>query len=325
MSKSNSISAISVVVAIYNIEKCLRACIESILSQTHKKLEVILVDDGSTDNSGKICDEFAKSDERVIVIHKANGGLSDARNFGINKATAPYITFIDGDDTIEKDYIETLYSTIHSDNSDIAVIGHNIVRKSGIVKKCSSQKITYQPEDALREILYDREVDLSAWGKLYKTTLFKKTRYPKGRLYEDSATTYKLFDSANAISVIPEAKYNYIIRSTSITNEEFSPRKFELITSTEEMCGYVIKKYPKLRQAAERRMIWAYLSTLAQLSTSKNPKRSDINRLMGYIKAHRKTVLSDKNISKRDRLSLHLTRLGFKGFSIAWKIYKRVR
>lgn len=325
MSKNNPSDKISVVVAIYNIENCLRSCIESILNQTYENLEIVLVDDGSTDASGEICDSYAKSDKRIVTIHKKNGGLSDARNSGIDIAKGRFITFIDGDDTIEKDYVSTLYDTIISDNSDISIAGHNIVRQSGIVKKCASKHKVYSPEDALREILYDREIDLSAWGKLYKTSLFEKIRYPKGKLYEDSATTYRLFDAAKAISVIPKTKYNYIIRSTSITNEAFNPRKFELITSTSEMCEYVTSKYPSLAKAAERRMMWAHLSTLAQLSNAKKPKHADIDRLMGYIKTHRKAVLSDENISKRDRLSLQLTKLGFRGFCVAWKLYKRGR
>lgn len=314
---------ISVIVPIYNVGEYVSKCIDSIIRQTYRNIEIILVDDGSTDKSGEICDLYSKKDKRIVVIHKKNGGLSDARNAGIDVAKGQFITLVDGDDYIDKDYVSLLYETLSTNSSDISVVGHKIIRASKTIIKCASRSKTYSPKEALKEILYDREIDLSAWGKLYDARLFKKIRFPVGRIYEDSATTYRLFDTARSITAIPAAKYNYIIRASSITNESFNKRKFELLTSTREMCEYIKNKYPTLEKAANRRMMWAYISTLAQLSNSKDPKRKDINSLMNYIKKHRNNVLADRNISKRDRFSLLLTKLGFRGFRIAWRIYRR--
>lgn len=325
MQKQANEPTVSVVVAIYNVSDYLKKCVDSILDQTYDKLEIILVDDGSTDNSGEICDDYEKADNRVLALHKTNGGLSDARNAGIKKSTGEYITFIDGDDYIDRDYIETLIDSIRKYDSDISIVGHKIKYPKNIYEKRASKSEVFSPEDALREILYDREIDLSAWGKLYKTSLFNGVRYPKGRLFEDSATTYLLFDKAKKISVAPKSKYNYIIRSTSITNTGFNSKKYDLIASTQEMTDFIINKYPNLKSACERRMMWAHLSTLTQLAKSKNPSKNDINKLMSYIKKQRKAILEDKNISKRDRLSLYSTYFGFTGFKLSWKIYSKGR
>ena len=209
---SNKEPLISIVVPVYKVEKFLEKCIDSIINQTYKNLEIILVDDGSPDNCGKICDEYAKKDKRIKVIHQQNGGLSAARNTGITKATGKYISFIDSDDYIEKDYIELLYTTIKQSKADIAIGSHTVIYDTGTkLQKATGEKSILKPKEVLERILYDNNIDYSAWAKLYKIELFTNIKYPEGRLFEDAATTYKLIDISKKIAVNSKSIYNYII------------------------------------------------------------------------------------------------------------------
>ena len=316
---------ITIVVPVYNVEKYLKKCIESIINQTYKNLEIILVDDGSPDNCGKICDDYKKQDSRIKVIHKKNGGLSDARNAGIDIANGEYITFIDSDDYIDDDYVELLYNAIVKDKTDMVISSHKVIYDNGtILEKETGERSILNSKEVLKRILYDEGIDLSAWAKLYKIELFRKVRYPKGRLFEDAATTYKLVDKCKNISIVSKSTYNYMIRENSITNLNFSEKKLDLIKSTEEMCDYVQNKYPDLEIACNRRLMYAYLSTLTQLARSKKrfPKEEKI--LMDYIKENRKKILKDKRVPRRDKFGIISTILGFEFYSFSWKVYKRI-
>ena len=325
MKKVSNYSLISVVIPVYKVEKYLDKCLESVINQTYEKLEIILVDDGSPDNCPKMCDEWAKKDKRIRVIHKKNGGLSDARNKGIDIATGEYITFIDSDDYVELNYVEFLYNLVKDNNAEISM-GKQYVRYSDKTLNTGTNELyVLNSHDTLDKILYSEDFDVSAWAKLYKLELFKNIRYPKGRLFEDSATTYKLIDNANTIVLKSEPIYNYIMRNDSITNETFNEKKFDLIKSTEEMCTYISNKYKDLESGCKRRLMYAYLSTLTQLIKCKKINKKYKNRIMNYIKENRKEILKDKRIPKRDRLALYVTYLGINGFSTCWKIYEKRR
>lgn len=316
---------ITVVVPVYNVEKYLKKCIDSIINQTYKNIEIILVDDGSPDNCGKICDEYAKNDQRIKVIHKENGGLSDARNAGIDVATGEYITFVDSDDYIEENCIEFLYDDIIKDNTDMAIGLHIVRYDDGTVIRKRTKKTILEPKETLKRILYDQGIDLSAWAKLYNIKLFKKVRYPKGRIFEDAATTYKLIDECNKISIDDNVVYNYIIRNDSITNEEFSKNKLQLIDSTKEMTDYIKLKYPDLEKACKRRLMYAYLSTITQLCKADKDYPEIRKMLMKYIEENKKDILRDSNIPKRDRYALILLSFGFSFYKLIWRLYDRIR
>ena len=175
-------------------------------------------------------------------------------------------------------------------------------------------------------LLYDEDLDVSAWAKLYKKELFEGIKYPKGQLFEDAATTYKLIDKANKITFESEGKYFYIIRQDSITNRRFDERKAELIKSTKQMTEYIRNKYPELKQGCDRRDMYAYLSTLMQMTKEKDIKKySKVqNEIMTYIKSNRSKILKDKRIPKRDRMALVSTFLGYRGFKISWNLYQNI-
>lgn len=316
---------ISVIVPVYNVEKYLDKCVDSIVNQTYKNLEIILVDDGSPDNCPKMCDDWARKDKRIRVIHKKNGGLSDARNAGIDCANGKYLTFIDSDDYVDKDYIEYLYYLIKKNNSDMSIASHKILNGKRISTKYKKiDEVNINSHDALQRLLYDDCLDTSAWAKMFDISLFNNIRFPVGRLYEDAATIYKLIDKCDKIELSTKPIYNYIIRNDSISQNSFSIKKLDLIKSTEEMKEYIENRYSDLNEGCNRRLMFSYLSTLSQLANSKNKYQSIEENLMKYIKNNRRSVLKDKRIPKRDKYAIYCTYFGFNFYKIIWKIYLKI-
>lgn len=210
---------ISVIIPVYKVEKYLEKCIESVLKQTYTNLQIILVDDGSPDNCGKICDEYAKKDSRIEVIHKANGGLSDARNVGINRANGRYIGFVDSDDYIKEDMYEKLINLIKEYNADVSICNlYDVIDGKEYVRNKDNGIHEYSRIDILKEILLDKNIQSYAWNKLYKKELFDEIKYPIGKKYEDIGTTFYLFEKCNKIVVTSEPEYYYLKRADSLVN-----------------------------------------------------------------------------------------------------------
>ncbi len=212
---------VSVIIPVYKVEKYLRKCVDSVLSQTYKNLEIFLVDDGSPDNCGKICDEYAKKEARIKVIHKQNGGLSSARNAALDVCTGEYITFIDSDDCVEPTYVEKLYDAIKKYDCDISVCGDNFVDESGRVLKQTNFKEDFYKKDQSFEFFYGTINRHFAWGKLYEKHIFEELRYPNGLNYEDTYVVpeiCKLIEKG--ICIISDRLYNYLhMRDGAITND----------------------------------------------------------------------------------------------------------
>lgn len=211
---------ISVVVPVYNVEKYVAECVDSIVNQTYKDLEIILVDDGSTDNSGAICDELAGKDERIKVIHKTNGGLSDARNAGIDIAKGEYISFIDSDDYIHPQMLELLLHTSLKIDSDISVclfasVGETEKRSFQTIDDNTISVSTYS-ENRLSEIYNNNLITVVAWNKLYKKSLFNSIRYAYGKIHEDEFIIHELLFAASKVAYIDTELYFYRTRSNSI-------------------------------------------------------------------------------------------------------------
>ncbi len=212
---------ISVIVPIYNIENYVRSAVDSILRQSYTNLEILLVDDGSTDSSGMICDEYAQKDARVKVIHKKNGGLSDARNAGIEAATGTYIGFVDGDDFIEPEMYRRLYDALVKNNADFSICSFRFV---GAYENRNG-KIEIDDEVLSgKEILLEKRMSKHAWGwgyawnKLYKKEVFQSLRYPVGKAYEDDFILQDLYWNAERVACIAYVGYNYVQRGSSISN-----------------------------------------------------------------------------------------------------------
>ncbi len=318
---------ITIVVPIYNTEEYLERCVNSILNQSYKNLEIILVDDESPDNCPELCEKFKTMDNRVVVIHKKNGGLSDARNAGIEIATGKYISFVDSDDYIESDYIQVLYDLIKKYKSKISMVDINRRFDSGkIINNSNNQEFVLNQKEFFEKMLYgERDFDNSASAKLYETALFNDVRYPVGRLYEDTATTYKIILKCNEIPVKSVPLYNYMIRATSIVQCSFNEKKLQIIESTKEMTNAVKKKYPDLENACLRKEAWSYFSTLSQMALSNYRNKELENKMISFININRKKLLSDKRLSNRDKFGIICIRFGFGFYKFSWRLYTKIK
>lgn len=226
---------ISVIVPVYRVEKYIRKCIESILSQSFKNFELILIDDGTTDNSGRICDEYGKLNNNIIVIHKENGGLSDARNAGIKIARGQFITFIDSDDYISLDYLKILYDVQRKTNADIVQALYT--RKMKFASQ-DEEIVEFTSQEAIKELLTWGMIEVYAWAKLYKRSLFEDIEYPIGYINEDAFTTYKLIANANKVCVIKKEIYYYRITPDSIMNQHFNKKRFQILEVFDNMANF---------------------------------------------------------------------------------------
>lgn len=237
---------ISVIVPIYNVEKNLPRCLNSILEQTYQNLEIILVDDGSSDHSPQICDSYAQRDSRIKVIHQKNSGPSLARNAGINAANGTFLTFVDSDDYIASNMCEFLYDLILENQADISICGRFFAFENGDLeaKDMKNVQLVMDSEKAIRNMCTFRYYDTASWCKLYKKSLFNSIRFPAGKICEDWYTIYKIFDKANKIVYDSTPLYYYyqrensISRSRNITNAS--------IDASRELLTFVKMKYPKI-------------------------------------------------------------------------------
>lgn len=243
---------ISIIVPVYNVEKYIHRCIDSILAQTFTDFELILVNDGSPDQCGKICDRYAENDTRIKVIHKKNGGLSDARNFGLEIAQGDFIGFVDSDDYIEKDMYEKLIKACKDSNLKLAMCGRYKVLGEELKPIFSFQghKI-WESREAIEKLLTWDNIDSSACDKLFSRDLFEKLRFPVGKYNEDIYIMTQIIHQAEKIVHIGEAKYYYFHRTDSITTERFSEKKLDLLEANQKVSELVNKYYPDLDFKAE--------------------------------------------------------------------------
>ena len=283
---------ISVIVPVYNVEDFVGKCLESITWQSYEDLDIVVVDDGSTDESGKICDEFAKNDERIRVFHKKNGGLSDARNFGIKKAKGELVAFVDSDDWVKKDYIGVMHEVMGANGVDVVVCGYNDVKL---------QDITMSGKDATVRLLTKQEnVDIVAWNKLYRKGLFLDNGiyFPVGKKHEDTLTTYKILSKARKVTYVSQSLYNYIERRNSIMGEgKIEERLSAREMAAKEAVGY-FKNNADLKQAAEISLLLAEYAFLDFSISGKIAKKyGEIAKR--WVKEHRENLAKNKYLTKK--------------------------
>lgn len=318
---------VSVVIPIYNVEEYLERCLDSIINQTYKNIEIILVNDGSTDNSYEICKKYEKNDSRIKIINKKNGGLSEARNYGIEAACGKYITFVDSDDYVEENYVKCLLECIDKYDADISICSYRAIYDNGTILNQVHDVENYciSPHDALEKVLYQSDFNVSAWAKMYKKELFDNIKFPVGKIFEDAYTTYKLIMKSNKIAVDLKIEYNYMIRSNSILTSKFTEKKLMLIDAYEEMGTAVINVYPDLESAVMRAKIYANLSTLRQIPINyKSEKiRAKENEIKEFVISNRKNVLNNPCSSKRDKIGILTLMIGINFFKFSWKVYTK--
>lgn len=236
---------ISVIIPVYNVQDFLRQCVDSVLQQTYPYTEIILVDDGSTDNSGQICDEYQKQYDKIVVIHKENGGLSDARNVGYAKATGEYVFFLDSDDWIEADALESLYDLAKQEHADVAVANYWYQYEDRkVAANTMNQDMVLDKTNAMKTLLQNSLVKNFAWGKLYRSEILKGLQFPVGKLFEDVYWTHLVFDRVTRIVVSKQELVHYRQRDDSISYR-FDARKVHILQGYMERRIFIEKKYPQ--------------------------------------------------------------------------------
>lgn len=244
---------ISLIVPVYNVESYLERCIDSLINQTIKEIEILLIDDGSTDNSGHICDDYAKIDKRIRVIHKKNGGLSDARNRGLEIASGDYIGFVDSDDYVHRDMFQVMYETMFQENCDIVEVGYKEFYEKDTVQVDITKKSlnVYDKNSAVIRTILDIKCRNYVWNKLYKKQLWKDIEFPVGKVYEDIFTTHKVISKSNKLVKLDANFYYYYQREGSIVNSKFNLKHhIDHYDAVKDMILFIEKEYPEMLSIA---------------------------------------------------------------------------
>ena len=317
---------ITVVVPVYNVEEYLDKCIESIINQTYKNLEIILVDDGSPDKSGAICDEYAKQDSRIKVIHKENGGLSDARNVGIKRAAGKYITFVDSDDYISLDYVEYLYNLIRKYNVNLSICNIKTVWKNTKIEEMQEKENKLlSSKEALENFLFQKGIEISAYGKLYLKELWENHEFPFGKAYEDTAVIYKVIEEAKEVAYGNKECYYYIARVGSISKQPgFNKNEIDYIENTNEMLKYIEETYPDLSLAVDRFDLYSKFRILRMLIFTKPRNKEMEKEIILKIKQKQNKVFKCIDTPKRDKIAIILLNLGLPIFKLSWSMYRKL-
>lgn len=238
---------LSIIVPVYKVEPYLDRCVESLVNQTYRDLEIILVDDGSPDNCPALCDLWAERDSRIRVIHKKNGGLSDARNTGISAAKGEYLAFVDSDDYVDFFMYETMIRGMEEAQAEIACCGRYIVKGDLLTAMHSREgSVVYSSEEAIRELLTGGTVEEATWDKVYRHTLFNGIRFPVGEINEDIVVVPRLLGRANRIVHVGKPFYYYWQNSASITRSAYTPKKMIILKHLDEMDCFLRSEYPNL-------------------------------------------------------------------------------
>lgn len=264
-------SLVSIIIPIYNVENYLQQCIDSLLNQSHSQLEIILIDDGSTDRSPQICDENEKKDSRIKVIHKQNAGAASARNVGLDVATGEYICFIDSDDYIKENYVEKLLYFLEGNNADVSVCSYLYLYKDAIEHEYMDPIGVVSEKEFIRRFLTDWKCGL-LWNKMFKATLMRNVRFEEGHKIDDEFFTYKVIMNADKVVVISDELYIYrmrassVMQSTQINYEKMLQDRFEYLT---QRYLDVIKKYPDFQREYLENLVDNFIRLLSDSRCSK--------------------------------------------------------
>lgn len=272
---------ISVIVPVYNVENYLKRCLDSIIGQSYDNLEILLVNDGSSDRSGEICEQYSKIDKRIRVFHQSNKGLSEARNLALNYASGDYVACVDSDDYIEKDMCETMLKLM-DDETDIACCGTNVIFPDDLNKRnYVSYKVhnytKYNNHEAVRELFFQRIISFSSCDKLFRRYLFEGVRYPKGKVCEDLPVIYEVISKSKNVIHIGKAKYNYVYRADSISRKPFFYGKIYFAIFSRDIVENMKIKYPDLKREAEAWYVSNIVSVLENIIES--PSRDNFKAL----------------------------------------------
>lgn len=317
--KENNDKKVSIIIPVYNIEPYIGECIESCLRQTYNDFEMILINDGSTDSSGKICDEYAQKDKRIHVIHQENQGLSEARNNGMEIAKGEYIFFVDGDDAITDNALSVSIDSAEKYNSDIVYFQFQRWNGETIFsdhEEWKNHELLLNSEECL-ELLLQRKMCEMVWHGLYRKSVIDGIKFPVGKINEDVYWKYKIIHKAKCIKLISDNLYLYRMRSDSIMNQTFSWKNFDCLDGAYSRALEISWNYPSLKVLAYSE-VWAscisYYYQVMKNFKGKEQKKA-IRKILNYKKnlpIKFREILKDRKISKERKITLLICKISIK-------------
>ncbi len=320
---------ISIIVPVYNVEKYIEKCIDSLLEQSYKNIEIILINDGSSDNSHVICDNLKEKDNRITVIHKTNEGVSKARNTGIDAMHGDFVTFVDGDDYVSTDFIEVMYNAIEKTGADISTCGHYRVDFDGTLKQVyhlsdnPDEIIVLSGEESIKNMFYGKTCSASSGSKLYKKHIFSSLRYPNYVMGEDTFIVYHAFKQSAMVAHTNKPLYFYVQQQMSVTNAKCNYIKFydyvklyDHIMSIDKNC-----KNKEYFSAIANRLIennfWAYM----KLRNCPNMFANEKKHIEENIKKYRKFVITNPNAEQRVKIACLLSYGGMSALNSVYDMF----
>ncbi|WP_100012065.1 glycosyltransferase family 2 protein [Lentibacillus sediminis] len=321
---------ISVIVPVYNIESYLPKCVDSILAQTFTDFEVILVNDGATDQSGEICDFYAMHDQRVKVIHQPNGGLSAARNKGISQSRGKYLSFVDGDDRIDKHMFEKLIEKCLLTECDIAVcaVGREIDGEETFQQPKMESIIELDNTEGMRELFKGQLYRFAACSKLYKKECFERISYPENKIHEDLATTYKVMACARKVTFINYVGYVYVKREGSILNQSYNEKRLDSFPAWKEIIKFMDQNYPELSNEYLACFgYWAidHMFFIHYQIDDKQIKQEYLKYIRKYIQNNYKSLIRLKELNLKSKYLLSILALNPRLFVVNNKMTKMIK
>ena len=311
---------VSIIIPVYNVEKYLKRCFQSVSAQTYKNIEIIIVDDGSTDSSGTLCDEFAQAESRAIVIHKENGGLSSARNVGMSVAKGEYVTFLDSDDFLSIGFIEKSLSLCERFSADVSILDmayiselSNDETSSGLEEKVE----ILSPEEAIKASLYQKIFSCCAPGKMYKKTVLKGIVFPINKLSEDLAVCHLIINNANSVVHSNQIGYYYRQQQNSIMHV-FNPCRLDALQWTSEIEKFCTKFYPNILHAAICRSFNVAIHLALDLPKTDENYKVYYELIWKDVIRTRIHVITDRQSRFRDKAAAILSFFGIKTLKYVW-------
>lgn len=295
---------ISVIVPVYNVEKYLERCVKSIAAQTYKDLEILLIDDGSTDKSGKMCDDFQQTDSRIKAFHKQNGGLSDARNYGIEHSAGEFISFVDSDDYIDEKMLETLHRLITENDADLAVCSAmDVFEGKEVTQVKEIKEFNLNKVESYKYMLRGDGIP-SACNKLYKRQTVGDVRFPVGKLYEDGFFTPQILKRVEKTAVTSKPMYYYFRRADSITTKPFRKGDLDVIEAYDKCVKQVKELCPEALPYAEFRYRNAYFNVLDKMLMRDDCKEiPEYKQVVKYLKKHTAQIVKDPGFGKMRKIA----------------------
>lgn len=320
---------ISIIIPVFNVEKYIEKCVNSLLDQTYKNIEIILINDGSADNSGAVCESLAKKDSRIVVLHQNNSGVSAARNNGLDVMKGEFVTFVDSDDYVDSQFIECLYNALSINNADIATCGHYRVEFDGSLKKIyhlsdnPEEIICMSGKDSIINIFYEKICSASSGSKLYKRELFKNLRFPDYIMGEDTFVVYHTFKDSTLIAHTNKPLYYYVQHSDSVTNNKSNFFKFydyvklydHIINS--DASDRSSEYFRSLANRLIENNFWVYM----KLRNCPNMFFSEKKHIEDNIKKYRKYVINNPLAKPRIRIACLLSCCGM---SVLNQVYDKI-